>query len=171
MSWCHDCPLLGAGLAALREVGAQVGAGPGPAVSPGAVEGGAAAVRCRVVTRPPPSLRLFKLKKRYRNVLDTMFELLPRMARYRPPRGPRARPRELVPLGAGSWVVAGGEEESQKGLTSRGWRVSRRLKPGPPQVSLAHFPPLTCVTYVVGRAGSCQLTYHLCLHSQVRGHL
>lgn len=31
------------------------------------------------------SLRLFKLKKRYRNVLDTMFELLPRMARYCPP--------------------------------------------------------------------------------------
>jgi hypothetical protein len=30
-------------------------------------------------------LRLFKLKKRYRNVLDTMFELLPRMARYCPP--------------------------------------------------------------------------------------
>ena len=30
---------------------------------------------------PLPSLRLFKLKKRYRNVLDTMFELLPRMAR------------------------------------------------------------------------------------------
>lgn len=26
--------------------------------------------------------RLFKLKKRYRNVLDTMFELFPRMARY-----------------------------------------------------------------------------------------
>ena len=30
---------------------------------------------------PLPSLRLFKLKQRYRNVLDTMFELLPRMAR------------------------------------------------------------------------------------------
>ena len=33
------------------------------------------------------SLRLFKLKKRYRNVLDTMFELLPRMARYCPASG------------------------------------------------------------------------------------
>ena len=30
---------------------------------------------------PLPSLRLFKLKQRYRNVLDTRFELLPRMAR------------------------------------------------------------------------------------------
>lgn len=51
--------------------------------------------RCTVLARPQPrpasasdlaglplpSLRLFKLKKRYRNVLDTMFELLPRMAR------------------------------------------------------------------------------------------
>jgi len=26
---------------------------------------------------------LFKIKQRYRNVLDTMFELFPRMARYR----------------------------------------------------------------------------------------
>ncbi|XP_042767262.1 two pore calcium channel protein 1 isoform X2 [Panthera leo] len=34
-----------------------------------------------VVLRPLQLLRLFKLKKRYRNVLDTMFELLPRMAR------------------------------------------------------------------------------------------
>ncbi|XP_021017753.1 two pore calcium channel protein 1 isoform X2 [Mus caroli] len=33
-----------------------------------------------VVLRPLQLLRLFKLKKRYRNVLDTMFELLPRMA-------------------------------------------------------------------------------------------
>ncbi|XP_010597258.1 two pore channel protein 1 isoform X2 [Loxodonta africana] len=32
-----------------------------------------------VVLRPLQLLRLFKLKKRYRNVLDTMFELLPRM--------------------------------------------------------------------------------------------
>lgn len=38
-----------------------------------------------VVLRPLQLLRLFKLKKRYRNVLDTMFELLPRMARYCPP--------------------------------------------------------------------------------------
>lgn len=35
-----------------------------------------------------PLLRLFKLKKRYRNVLDTMFELLPRMARYCPASAP-----------------------------------------------------------------------------------
>ncbi|XP_027779204.2 two pore channel protein 1 isoform X2 [Marmota flaviventris] len=33
-----------------------------------------------VVLRPLQLLRLFKLKTRYRNVLDTMFELLPRMA-------------------------------------------------------------------------------------------
>ncbi|XP_058387456.1 two pore channel protein 1 isoform X3 [Diceros bicornis minor] len=33
-----------------------------------------------VVLRPLQLLRLFKLKKRYRNVLDTMSELLPRMA-------------------------------------------------------------------------------------------
>ncbi|KAM5191341.1 two pore channel protein 1 [Mantella aurantiaca] len=33
-----------------------------------------------VVLRPLQLLRLFKLKKRYRTVLDTMFELLPRMA-------------------------------------------------------------------------------------------
>ncbi|XP_055963219.1 two pore channel protein 1 [Sorex fumeus] len=33
-----------------------------------------------MVLRPLQLLRLFKLKKRYRNVLDTMFELLPRMA-------------------------------------------------------------------------------------------
>ncbi|KAM9823074.1 two pore channel protein 1 [Syngnathus typhle] len=33
-----------------------------------------------VVLRPLQLLRLFKIKKRYRNVLDTMFELLPRMA-------------------------------------------------------------------------------------------
>uniref|UniRef100_G1U084 Two pore calcium channel protein 1 n=1 Tax=Oryctolagus cuniculus TaxID=9986 RepID=G1U084_RABIT len=33
-----------------------------------------------VVLRPLQLLRLFKLKRRYRNVLDTMFELLPRMA-------------------------------------------------------------------------------------------
>ncbi|XP_014396545.1 PREDICTED: two pore calcium channel protein 1 isoform X2 [Myotis brandtii] len=37
-----------------------------------------------VVLRPLQLLRLFKLKKRYRNVLDTMFELLPRMARHFP---------------------------------------------------------------------------------------
>lgn len=30
----------------------------------------------------PFCFRLFKIKLRYRNVLDTMFELLPRMARY-----------------------------------------------------------------------------------------
>ncbi|KAF1569613.1 Two pore calcium channel protein 1, partial [Eudyptes schlegeli] len=35
-----------------------------------------------VVLRPLQLLRLFKLKKRYRNVLDTMFELFPRMARF-----------------------------------------------------------------------------------------
>ncbi|XP_054519615.2 two pore channel protein 1 isoform X6 [Pan troglodytes] len=40
-----------------------------------------------VVLRPLQLLRLFKLKERYRNVLDTMFELLPRMARAAP-RGP-----------------------------------------------------------------------------------
>lgn len=33
-----------------------------------------------VVLRPFQLLRLFKIKKRYRNVLDTMFELFPRMA-------------------------------------------------------------------------------------------
>ncbi|KAM9810932.1 LOW QUALITY PROTEIN: two pore channel protein 1 [Neosynchiropus ocellatus] len=33
-----------------------------------------------VVLRPLQLLRLFKIKQRYRNVLDTMFELLPRMA-------------------------------------------------------------------------------------------
>uniref|UniRef100_A0A3Q3M2L1 Voltage-dependent calcium channel protein TPC1 n=1 Tax=Mastacembelus armatus TaxID=205130 RepID=A0A3Q3M2L1_9TELE len=33
-----------------------------------------------VVLRPLQLLRLFKLKQRYRNVLDTMFELFPRMA-------------------------------------------------------------------------------------------
>lgn len=38
------------------------------------------------VTQCLPSPRLFKLKKRYRNVLDTMFELLPRMARSALPR-------------------------------------------------------------------------------------
>ncbi|XP_030677313.1 two pore calcium channel protein 1 isoform X1 [Nomascus leucogenys] len=37
-----------------------------------------------VVLRPLQLLRLFKLKERYRNVLDTMFELLPRMARHFP---------------------------------------------------------------------------------------
>uniref|UniRef100_A0A8C9VL66 Two pore segment channel 1 n=1 Tax=Scleropages formosus TaxID=113540 RepID=A0A8C9VL66_SCLFO len=35
-----------------------------------------------VVLRPLQLLRLFKIKQRYRNVLDTMFELFPRMARY-----------------------------------------------------------------------------------------
>lgn len=65
------------------------------------------------------SFRLFKLKKRYRNVLDTMFELLPRMARYRPPLSPRGQaPRGLRPQG-GSWVVVGGEEAARRGLTSR----------------------------------------------------
>uniref|UniRef100_A0A8B9K631 Two pore segment channel 1 n=1 Tax=Astyanax mexicanus TaxID=7994 RepID=A0A8B9K631_ASTMX len=34
-----------------------------------------------VVLRPLQLLRLFKIKQRYRNVLDTMFELFPRMAR------------------------------------------------------------------------------------------
>ncbi|NWT39111.1 TPC1 protein, partial [Chroicocephalus maculipennis] len=38
-----------------------------------------------VVLRPLQLLRLFKLKKRYRNVLDTMFELFPRMASLAPP--------------------------------------------------------------------------------------
>lgn len=33
-----------------------------------------------VVLRPLQLLRLFKIKQRYRNVLDTMFELFPRMA-------------------------------------------------------------------------------------------
>uniref|UniRef100_A0A8C5DLS2 Ion transport domain-containing protein n=1 Tax=Gouania willdenowi TaxID=441366 RepID=A0A8C5DLS2_GOUWI len=33
-----------------------------------------------VILRPLQLLRLFKIKQRYRNVLDTMFELLPRMA-------------------------------------------------------------------------------------------
>ncbi|XP_057218705.1 two pore channel protein 1 isoform X3 [Triplophysa rosa] len=35
-----------------------------------------------VVLRPFQLLRLFKIKQRYRNVLDTMFELFPRMARF-----------------------------------------------------------------------------------------
>uniref|UniRef100_A0AAY5F6I9 Ion transport domain-containing protein n=1 Tax=Electrophorus electricus TaxID=8005 RepID=A0AAY5F6I9_ELEEL len=35
-----------------------------------------------VVLRPLQLLRLFKIKQRYRNVLDTMFELFPRMARW-----------------------------------------------------------------------------------------
>lgn len=36
----------------------------------------------RRLTSLASPFRLFKLKKRYRNVLDTMFELFPRMARY-----------------------------------------------------------------------------------------
>uniref|UniRef100_A0A4W5M123 Two pore segment channel 1 n=1 Tax=Hucho hucho TaxID=62062 RepID=A0A4W5M123_9TELE len=35
-----------------------------------------------VVLRPLQLLRLFKIKQRYRNVLDTMFELFPRMYQY-----------------------------------------------------------------------------------------
>uniref|UniRef100_A0A8C0KUY0 Two pore segment channel 1 n=1 Tax=Canis lupus dingo TaxID=286419 RepID=A0A8C0KUY0_CANLU len=75
-----------------------------------------------VVLRPLQLLRLFKLKKRYRNVLDTMFELLPRMARYCPtsrPPGPGAT--RLVPLGGqlgGSRGRGGGLERTDiEGLT------------------------------------------------------
>lgn len=52
-----------------------------------------AAATPRVSQRPGllPFLRLFKLKKRYRNVLDTMFELLPRMARYCPASRPQGQ--------------------------------------------------------------------------------
>lgn len=63
-------------------------------------------------------LRLFKLKKRYRNVLDTMFELLPRMARYCPALGPGPGVLRLVPPGGGQRAVERGEE-SWKGLASR----------------------------------------------------
>lgn len=86
----------------------------------GAVAGGAVATPC--VSKWPgclPLLRLFKLKKRYRNVLDTMFELLPRMARYRPASGPRARCSEACARRAGGQVVVGGEKEARKGLKSR----------------------------------------------------
>lgn len=49
-----------------------------------------------------------------------MFELLPRMARYYPASGPQGQPScGLCPLGAGTWAVEGGEEESRKGLESR----------------------------------------------------
>lgn len=66
-------------------------------------------------------LRLFKLKKRYRNVLDTMFELLPRMARYCSASGPPGPGIvQPVPHVGGNWVVVGGEEESRKGLKLRG---------------------------------------------------
>ncbi|KAK2102647.1 Two pore calcium channel protein 1 [Saguinus oedipus] len=57
-----------------------------------------------VVLRPLQLLRLFKLKERYRNVLDTMFELLPRMARYcQPPTRPTG-PGAVwqCPVGAGA---------------------------------------------------------------------
>lgn len=89
---------------------------------PGAVDGGAAATP-GTYKWPGPlfSLRLFKLKKRYRNVLDTMFELLPRMARYCPaswPPGPGVV--KLVPASgrAAGWSWEG-EEESRKGWKSR----------------------------------------------------
>lgn len=88
-----------------------MGAGFGFVVFFGVVEGRVAVVRCRVVIRFFFSFRLFKLKKRYRNVLDIMFELLFRMVRYRSFRGFRVRFREFVFFGVGSWVVAGGEEE------------------------------------------------------------
>uniref|UniRef100_A0A2I2Z4P0 Two pore segment channel 1 n=1 Tax=Gorilla gorilla gorilla TaxID=9595 RepID=A0A2I2Z4P0_GORGO len=68
-----------------------------------------------VVLRPLQLLRLFKLKERYRNVLDTMFELLPRMARYcQPPPWP-AGPGAVwqCPVGAGAeWQS--GERSSTK---------------------------------------------------------
>uniref|UniRef100_A0A8C6Z5M0 Two pore segment channel 1 n=1 Tax=Nothoprocta perdicaria TaxID=30464 RepID=A0A8C6Z5M0_NOTPE len=59
-----------------------------------------------VVLRPLQLLRLFKLKKRYRNVLDTMFELFPRMARYRL----LGHAHPLCPVGAGA---AGGEAQTK----------------------------------------------------------
>uniref|UniRef100_A0A2K6CU36 Two pore segment channel 1 n=1 Tax=Macaca nemestrina TaxID=9545 RepID=A0A2K6CU36_MACNE len=57
-----------------------------------------------VVLRPLQLLRLFKLKERYRNVLDTMFELLPRMARYcqPPPRPAGPGAMRWCPVGAGA---------------------------------------------------------------------
>uniref|UniRef100_A0A2R9B796 Two pore segment channel 1 n=1 Tax=Pan paniscus TaxID=9597 RepID=A0A2R9B796_PANPA len=68
-----------------------------------------------VVLRPLQLLRLFKLKERYRNVLDTMFELLPRMARYRQPPPWPAGPGVVwqCPVGAGAeWQS--GERSSTK---------------------------------------------------------
>lgn len=74
--------------------------GLGACPPPGAAERGAAATPGLCVSGLLALLRLFKLKKRYRNVLDTMFELLPRMARYCLPRGPRARrPEACAPWG------------------------------------------------------------------------
>lgn len=94
--------------------------GPWAWLPPGAMAGGAAAAPC--ASKGPgllPLLRLFKLKKRYRNVLDTMFELLPRMARYCPASGPRARRSEACARRAGGWAAVGGEEEARKGLKGR----------------------------------------------------
>lgn len=59
-------------------------------------------------------LRLFKLKKRYRNVLDTMFELLPRMARYWPPPG--------LQVQAARGSCRGSGKREQRNLRKAGFR-------------------------------------------------
>uniref|UniRef100_A0A8C9USE8 Two pore segment channel 1 n=1 Tax=Spermophilus dauricus TaxID=99837 RepID=A0A8C9USE8_SPEDA len=89
-----------------------------------------------VVLRPLQLLRLFKLKKRYRNVLDTMFELLPRMARYCPSSwlaGPGTR--RLVPRG-GRELGGSGARRPRNDWNSRGapgrWLQSCRLHATPP---------------------------------------
>lgn len=86
---------------------------------------------------PPSLLRLFKLKKRYRNVLDTMFELLPRMARYCPASGPqRQASYGLCPPRGGQPVVEGGrsprKDWNQGSVGSSRWLTSDRTGlPGP----------------------------------------
>uniref|UniRef100_A0A8C8YLQ3 Two pore segment channel 1 n=1 Tax=Prolemur simus TaxID=1328070 RepID=A0A8C8YLQ3_PROSS len=70
-----------------------------------------------VVLRPLQLLRLFKLKKRYRNVLDTMFELLPRMARYCPPPSRQAQATRGCARRGGEPSGSRGKE-SQEGLES-----------------------------------------------------
>lgn len=101
-----------------RRQGGQQGSGgqeaPGRPLQP--VPGSRAAAMPTSERPPVSSLRLFKLKKRYRNVLDTMFELLPRMARYGPASGsPGPGAARLVPPGGqlgGSWGRGGGPERT-----------------------------------------------------------
>ncbi|XP_023384005.1 two pore calcium channel protein 1 isoform X3 [Pteropus vampyrus] len=112
-----------------------------------------------VVLRPLQLLRLFKLKKRYRNVLDTMFELLPRMARH-------------FPVGEPGWGHAS-PPVSSVGLRSRaaGGGGLSCLAPGHP-VPLTLLPSLglTLLIFyysfaIVGMEFFCGILYPNCCNS------
>lgn len=107
--------------------------------------------------------RLFKLKKRYRNVLDTMFELLPRMARYCLPLGLQVQAVRGSCRGPGKREQGG--ISGKPGSGTWGWSSKRQnLDPVGPLGSSG----LAELSSGEGRELS---TYHLCLRSQVRGHL